>query len=83
MHAQGAKRDEPSCDELCTRRTSFAQSAGAFCRAFNAQILRFSREIAKVSMNFGATFARETRPAPSKTAQKLQAYAAERAEHLI
>ena len=82
MHAQGAQREEASFDARCTRRTSFAQSAGAFYRAFNAKLLRFSREIAKVSMNFGATFARETRPAPSKTAQKLQAYATERAEHL-
>ena len=42
----------------------------------------FSVDVAKVSMNFGAHFARDTRPAPAETVQKSQDGAARPAKEM-
>ena len=57
-------------------------SAVFFRREICGPNFRFSVEIAEVSTNFDAIFARETRPAPAEPLQKLQACDAQRAKHM-
>ena len=61
---------------------ALAELCGVFRREICGPNFRFSVEIAEVSTNFNAIFARETRPAPAEPLQKLQACAAKRVKHM-
>ena len=56
-------------------------SAMRFAAEFCIQKPRFSAELVKFSMSFGAIFARNTRPALAKTSQKVKMCATRRRRH--